>query len=33
MFNEFREAVLILISAPIYVVVIGAEILFSDLFN
>ncbi len=29
MFSEFREAVLILISTPIYLIVIGAEILFS----
>jgi hypothetical protein len=27
--NEFREALLIMISTPIYVVVIGAELLFS----
>lgn len=29
MFEEFREALLVMISTPIYVVVIGAEILFS----
>lgn len=29
MFEEFREALLIMISTPIYVIVIGAEILFS----
>jgi sterol desaturase/sphingolipid hydroxylase (fatty acid hydroxylase superfamily) len=29
MFEEFREAILIMISTPIYVIVIGAEILFS----
>jgi sterol desaturase/sphingolipid hydroxylase (fatty acid hydroxylase superfamily) len=29
MFNEFREALLVFISTPIYAIVIGAEILFS----
>ncbi|MFN5183338.1 MAG: sterol desaturase family protein [Bacteroidota bacterium] len=33
MFEEFREAVLVLVSAPIYTVVIGLEILFSYLHN
>lgn len=27
--NEFREALLIIITTPIYAIVIGAEILFS----
>lgn len=31
MFNEFREYLLILISTPVYTIVIGAEILFSYL--
>jgi len=31
--NEFREALLIFISTPIYIVVIGAEILFSYIHN
>ncbi|MFL5751776.1 MAG: sterol desaturase family protein [Bacteroidia bacterium] len=31
MFEEFREAILIMISTPIYVIVIGAEILFSHI--
>ena len=30
MFNEFREALLVFISTPVYAVVIGAEILFSN---
>src|SRR5687767_13131606 len=29
--NEFREALLIIISTPIYIIVIGAELLFSYL--
>jgi len=30
MFNEFREALLVFISTPVYAIVIGAEILFSN---
>lgn len=33
MFNEFREALLIMISTPIYAIVIGAEVIFSHLHN
>jgi sterol desaturase/sphingolipid hydroxylase (fatty acid hydroxylase superfamily) len=33
MFNEFREALLVFISTPVYAVVIGAEIIFSHLHN
>ena len=31
MFNEFREAILVLISTPVYAIVIGAEIIFSNI--
>lgn len=31
MFNEFREALLVLISTPVYAIVIGAEIIFSHI--
>ena len=31
MFNEFREALLVLISTPVYAIVIGAEIIFSNI--
>ena len=31
--NEFREALLIAITTPIYAIVIGAEILFSYIHN
>src|ERR1035437_2011765 len=31
MFNEFRETLLVLISTPVYAIVIGAEIIFSNL--
>jgi len=31
MFSEFREALLVLISTPVYAIVIGAEIIFSNL--
>lgn len=33
MFNEFREALLVFISTPVYVIVIGIEILFSAYHN
>ena len=33
MFEEFREALLIMISTPVYAIVIGAEILFSSFHN
>jgi sterol desaturase/sphingolipid hydroxylase (fatty acid hydroxylase superfamily) len=33
MFEEFREALLVMISTPIYIIVIGAEILFSHFHN
>jgi sterol desaturase/sphingolipid hydroxylase (fatty acid hydroxylase superfamily) len=33
MFEEFREALLVIISTPIYIIVIGAEILFSHFHN
>ncbi|HEY1038935.1 MAG TPA: sterol desaturase family protein [Bacteroidia bacterium] len=33
MFEEFREALLVMISTPVYAIVIGAEILFSSFHN
>src|ERR1700739_82022 len=33
MFTDLREAILILFSAPVYALVIGAEIIFSNLHN
>ncbi len=33
MLNEFREAVLVMVSTPIYAIVIGVEVIFSHLHN